>query len=82
MAAVLDLTGFTQAHETVAGTTLAVAGSTEGWNEAHFHQPPYDLIKASLVGNIELLGVVRTLLLCVPPDGCAGCAADLRDADF
>ena len=46
------------------------------------HQPPDDLIERALVGHIELLGVVRTLLLGVAADRGAGRTADLRNAEI
>ena len=44
-----------------------------------FHKPANNLIEGSLVGNVELLGIVRTLLLAITADGGSRCAADLRN---
>ncbi len=83
MAAIEDLTGLAQTHEAVARASLTIACCAEGRNISHLHQPPDDFVERTLVGNIELLGVVRTLLLGVAADRGAGRTADLekcRDA--
>ena len=62
VAAVLDLAALAKAHEAVAGTALAVAGGAEGGDMPGFHQPADDFIERALVGNVELLGVVRSFI--------------------
>ena len=82
MAAVLDLSALTQAHEAVAGAALAVACRAEGRNVVGLHQPADDLVKGALIGNVELLGVGGALLFGIAADGGTGCAADLRNAEI
>ena len=73
MAAVLNLPALAQAHKAVAGAALPVTGGAEGGNISQLHQPFYHFIQGAVVADVELLGVVRTLLLGVAAH--AGAAA-------
>ena len=68
MAAVQDLSVLAKAHKAVAGPALPVTGGAERWDIAEFHQPLHDLIKRALIGNIELLGVMRAFFFGVASD--------------
>ena len=79
VAAVEDLAALAQAHETVAGAPLTVAGGAERRNKPKLHEPVNNLIERALIGYIKLLRVVRTLLFLVATDRGTGSTADLRN---
>ena len=49
VAAVLDLSAFTQGHETISGSSFTVARSAKAGNIAHLHQPTDDFIECSCI---------------------------------
>lgn len=55
--AVVYLLGLAQIHETVACSALSVARRAEAGDVTHSHKPVNNLIKGSVIGNVELLGV-------------------------
>ena len=71
VAAVLDLTCLAEGHKSVACSAFTVAGGTEGRDISKLHQPLYDFIERTLVGNIKLLGIMRALvcrIACITAD--------------
>ena len=56
MAAILNLTAFTQAHKPVARPSLTIAGGTEAGNISHLHQPAHYLVQRAFIADVELLG--------------------------
>ena len=54
VAAVLDLSTFTQRHEAVTGTAFPVTGSTEAGDIIHFHKPADDFIQCPGVADVKL----------------------------
>ena len=83
MAAVENLTGLAERHETVARTAFAVACCAEARDVSHLHEPAGDFVQRAAVVDIELGGFLRFgRVVRIAADACLGGAADLRDAEM
>jgi len=63
LAVVENLTALAEAHEAIARTPGSIASRAERGDVAALHEPMDDLIERSLVRDVELLGVMHSLLL-------------------
>ena len=80
MTAVKDLSVLAERHETISGSAGTVAGGAERRNMSGIHKPAHNLIQSSLIRNIELLRVMRTLFLGVAANRSSGTAGNLRNS--
>ena len=68
------LSGLAEAHEAVAGPSGAITGSTETRDVFHFHQPFYDFVQSTGIGDVELDGIFRSDFFGIAADAGTGTA--------